>query len=285
MPKRGVNLHENEIMRAYKTVNDAYIEPVSFVVPRRAEVFQNDVYPPTTGTKPALSGNDYFAGKETAFPPKISLESIYEGEVPTEIPAEKAPKPMEVKQSPAPAVTPSSKKQPEAVPTEPKSEPSVSKAPPPSSLNDSKTSMASMASKFADNDGEVDSDDASSFEEIPRPVERPQTSTLPSRDEPSGVRTTPESSASPLPTKTTSAPAPEPEKQPQTPVKSNAEPDQSAAVSSPAGGAKSAAEGIRGVLQELRSMLVQQGKELTAQGEKVEILAREVAGLKARLGE
>jgi hypothetical protein len=30
MPKRGVNMHENEVARAYKTVNDQYIEPVSF---------------------------------------------------------------------------------------------------------------------------------------------------------------------------------------------------------------------------------------------------------------
>ncbi len=43
LPKRGVNTHENEVMRAFKTVNDSYIEPVSFIVPRRAEVFQNDI--------------------------------------------------------------------------------------------------------------------------------------------------------------------------------------------------------------------------------------------------
>lgn len=41
LPKRGVNMHENEVMRAFKTVNDAYIEPISFIVPRRAEVFQD----------------------------------------------------------------------------------------------------------------------------------------------------------------------------------------------------------------------------------------------------
>ncbi len=43
LPKRGVNTHENEVMRAFKTVNDSYIEPISFIVPRRAEVFQDDI--------------------------------------------------------------------------------------------------------------------------------------------------------------------------------------------------------------------------------------------------
>ena len=43
LPKRGVNTHENEVMRAFKTVNDTYIEPISFIVPRRAEVFQDDI--------------------------------------------------------------------------------------------------------------------------------------------------------------------------------------------------------------------------------------------------
>jgi coronin-1B/1C/6 len=45
MPKRGLSVnkcmkkltqvHENEVMRAYKTVRDVLIEPVSFIVPRR----------------------------------------------------------------------------------------------------------------------------------------------------------------------------------------------------------------------------------------------------------
>jgi coronin-1B/1C/6 len=38
LPKRGINLHENEVLRCFKTVNDGYIQPVSFIVPRRAEV-------------------------------------------------------------------------------------------------------------------------------------------------------------------------------------------------------------------------------------------------------
>ncbi|KAL8636204.1 MAG: hypothetical protein Q9228_006373, partial [Teloschistes exilis] len=70
-------MHENEVMRAFKTVNDSYIEPISFIVPRRAEVFQGDIYPPVVGTKPAMSAAEWFDGAE-GFPPKIDLESIYE---------------------------------------------------------------------------------------------------------------------------------------------------------------------------------------------------------------
>ncbi|KAK7225754.1 hypothetical protein V2G26_013757 [Clonostachys chloroleuca] len=45
MPRRGINVHDNEVMRAYKTVNDSYVEPISFTVPRRAETFQADIFP------------------------------------------------------------------------------------------------------------------------------------------------------------------------------------------------------------------------------------------------
>ncbi|KAI4172727.1 MAG: hypothetical protein LQ348_006706, partial [Seirophora lacunosa] len=83
-------MHENEVMRAFKTVNDSYIEPISFIVPRRAEVFQGDIYPPVVGTKPAMSAAEWFDGME-GLPPKIDLESIYEGGEPIEIPASSKP--------------------------------------------------------------------------------------------------------------------------------------------------------------------------------------------------
>ena len=44
-PKYSVNLKDNEVTKSYKTVLDNSIEPVSFIVPRRAEVFQADIYP------------------------------------------------------------------------------------------------------------------------------------------------------------------------------------------------------------------------------------------------
>ncbi|KAJ4292160.1 Coronin-like protein crn1 [Collariella sp. IMI 366227] len=110
VPRRGINVHENEVMRAYKTVNDTYIEPISFTVPRRAETFQSDIYPPATGIKPAMSSKEWFDGK-TAVPSKIDLESIYDGNAPVEIPA--GHKPAAAAPAPAPAPAPVAKKEPE----------------------------------------------------------------------------------------------------------------------------------------------------------------------------
>ena len=91
MPKRGVNVHETEVMRAYKTVNDSFVEPISFIVPRKAEVFQEDIYPPTIGLKPAMSSGEWFSGKN-GMPSKISMQSVYEGdEDPTEVPSNYKP--------------------------------------------------------------------------------------------------------------------------------------------------------------------------------------------------
>ncbi|KAF2156712.1 coronin-6 [Myriangium duriaei CBS 260.36] len=275
IPKRGVDLHENEVMRAYKTVNDAYIEPVSFIVPRRAEIFQSDIYPPATGLKPALSGSDFFSGKDSSFPPKISLESLYEGQPAQEVPSDPA-KPRSEPAAAAAAPSPV-KTTPAAVPSPTKQEPSpiTSRGPPPSSLNENKASMSAMASKFADKDEDASSD-TSSFEEVSKP-------TLASRqDTRTGLRT-------PSPTKTSSAPAPAPISEgasfsgetvstPSRAVSAAKEPEATASPSS-----KSAAEGIRGVLQEMKSLLAKQGQQLQEQGEQIASLTREVAALKSKI--
>jgi coronin-1B/1C/6 len=90
MPKRGVNTHDNEIMRAFKSVDDAYIEPISFVVPRRSETFQDDIYPPTIGTQPAMSSEEWFQGK-SALPPKLNMEDLFDGNEPQLVAAEDRP--------------------------------------------------------------------------------------------------------------------------------------------------------------------------------------------------
>ena len=167
MPKRGVDMHENEVTRAFKTVNDTYIEPISFVVPRRAEVFQSDVYPPTVGLKPAMSAHDWLSGKE-ALPPKIDLESLYEGQEPAQVASDFKP---------TPAPTPVRASEP------PKKEPELPKADaepmmtpfrgPPPTMKDQSASIAAKIDKFADKDEDSsDEEDASSFEEVSKPVER-----------------------------------------------------------------------------------------------------------------
>lgn len=282
LPKRGVNLHENEVMRAFKTVNDQYIEPVSFIVPRRAEVFQDDIYPPTVGLKPAMSGSEWFNGKE-ALPPKISLESLYEGNEPTEVPADAVPKPSAVRETPAPTPAPAAAPAPKAEQKMETSEPTPTVARSQPSMKENKDSMAAMASKFADHDEQDDSDgETSSFEEVQKPVERP----VSVAKQETKVSSQPAQSSAP--SKTTSAPAPAPE--PEAAVGGNftgetIEPEKTTSVpaselqrkdTNPTPSA--AAEGIRGVLGEIRGMLQAQGKQ-------IESLTAEVAALKAKVGD
>ena len=164
VPKRGVNMHDNEVMRAYKTVNDSYIEPISFIVPRRAETFQEDIYPPTVGLKPAVSSREWFEGAD-GLPPKISLESLYDGQGIQEVPAD-APKP--VQKAPEPVKAPEPKK--EVAEPSPVATPTVRA--PPASMKEQGATMMAAATKFQDNEPTEDGDDDSSFEEVQRPIER-----------------------------------------------------------------------------------------------------------------
>ncbi len=167
VPKRGVNMHDNEVMRAYKTVNDSYIEPISFIVPRRAETFQEDIYPPTIGVKPAMSAKEWFDGVE-GLPPKISMESLYDGTGVQEVPADEVKQP-EIAPDPTKPAQAEHKKEPE--PLMPESSAVASRAPPPS-MKEQGSSMMAMASKFQDNGAAEEPEDESDFEEIQKPVER-----------------------------------------------------------------------------------------------------------------
>lgn len=81
-PKTYVNLKENEILKAYKTVNDNSIEPISFIVPRKSELFQPDIYPDAPSEKPALSASEWFGGKDVNGPLLVKLEAIFDGLTP-----------------------------------------------------------------------------------------------------------------------------------------------------------------------------------------------------------
>jgi len=62
MPKRGCDSNKNEIARFFKLSSNK-CEPVSFTVPRKAETFQKDLYPPCISSTPALSAEEWFSGK------------------------------------------------------------------------------------------------------------------------------------------------------------------------------------------------------------------------------
>ncbi|KAI8871465.1 DUF1900-domain-containing protein [Ramicandelaber brevisporus] len=70
MPKRALNINDNEIARFFKVTASGLVVPISFTVPRRSDAFQADLYPPTLSDEPALTADEYFAGKTSA--PKLT---------------------------------------------------------------------------------------------------------------------------------------------------------------------------------------------------------------------
>jgi len=246
-------------MRAYKTVNDTYIEPISFTVPRRAETFQSDIYPPATGLKPAVSAREWVSGK-TAVPAKIDLESIYDGNAPVEVPSDYKPPAT----APAPAPAPAAKAPPKR---EPEPQASAARSPPPS-MKEQKQSISAMANKFQDDEGdEDDEDETSSFEEVGRPKPR----TVPARAEkpPSPVKAAPAVQAQP----------PSPVKSP----KASWSPPtaRSAAATSSSGPSSGSVEAS---LEQIKQLLATQTKIINSQSDKISQLASDVDTLKKKVG-
>ncbi|OAL55090.1 actin-binding protein-like protein [Pyrenochaeta sp. DS3sAY3a] len=272
LPKRGINLHENEVLRCFKTVNDSYVEPISFIVPRRSEMFQSDIYPPTTGLKPGTTADEWFGGK-TAAPPKISLESVYDGDAPKEVPSDYKPSPAAPAQ-PSPTKTEPPKPVQASAPA-----PIASRGPPPS-MKDNKDSLAAGASKFADKDDASDNESASSFEEVPKPVQRPAVTAARQDEKPKSpviskahepAKPTPAPAAAPAPAKST--PAPEP-----TPAPT------SASASTPTPSAGGPASALRDALGDIKSQLEHQNRVMSDQSDQIALLLREVSQLKTKLG-
>lgn len=74
VPRRCLNANENEIARAYKVTGNM-VQPISFYVPRRAESFQSDIFPPAPSSIPSLNAKELFDGSNKSSEPKyISLE-------------------------------------------------------------------------------------------------------------------------------------------------------------------------------------------------------------------
>jgi len=76
MPKRGVNVNICEIARFYKLHTKGLCEVIPMTVPRKSELFQDDLYPDTPGDAPALTAEEWIAGKN-ATPIYISLKDGY----------------------------------------------------------------------------------------------------------------------------------------------------------------------------------------------------------------
>ncbi|KAJ7625727.1 microtubule binding protein [Roridomyces roridus] len=98
LPRRALNVAECEIARAYKVAGSS-IEPIAFIVPRKADSFQSDIFPPAPSSEAALSAAEFFAGK----PVKLQLVNLDSGVTfSSSATATAAPTPA----APAPAPTP-----------------------------------------------------------------------------------------------------------------------------------------------------------------------------------
>ncbi|XP_041035987.1 coronin-1A-like [Carcharodon carcharias] len=75
MPKRGLDVKKCEIARFYK-LHERRCEPIAMTVPRKSDLFQEDLYPDTIGPEPALEAEEWFGGKD-ADPIYISLKNEY----------------------------------------------------------------------------------------------------------------------------------------------------------------------------------------------------------------
>jgi len=72
MPKRGVNVADCEIVKILK-ISTKMMEPISFQVPRKSDLFQADIFPDCFAGEPALT-TEQWVGGENAQQKTVSLE-------------------------------------------------------------------------------------------------------------------------------------------------------------------------------------------------------------------
>ncbi|XP_049637132.1 coronin-1B [Suncus etruscus] len=75
MPKRGLEVSKCEIARFYK-LHERKCEPIVMTVPRKSDLFQDDLYPDTAGPEAALEADEWVSGQD-ADPILISLRGAY----------------------------------------------------------------------------------------------------------------------------------------------------------------------------------------------------------------
>lgn len=256
-------------MKGFKTVNDQYVEPISFTVPRRAEVFQSDIYPPAIGLRPAVTAEEWLAGKD-GIPAKIDLESVYEGNAPLEVPSDYKPPAA----APAPTPSPTKTAPPKA---EPEPAPVAQRAPPPT-MSEQKGSISAMASKFQD-DEEEEADDNSSFEEIQKPIQKSVSAAA--KVEPIKVAPTKTTPPKPSPVSQATPTSFEPAAKPTpTTIPISSGPISAIGDSQPS----PTSAGVEDSLAEIKKLLEAQTKTITEQTEKIGLLTQEVDTLKMRVG-
>jgi coronin-1B/1C/6 len=90
LPKRAVDVNKNEMVRLFKITNDGDIQPLSFCVPRKSELFQDDIFPDCRTGEPSLNADEWFNGGNGE-PIRGSMEGGF-------VPVERAPVTFEKKE-------------------------------------------------------------------------------------------------------------------------------------------------------------------------------------------
>jgi len=65
IPKRAVNVSDCEIVRMLK-VGTKNVEPISMQVPRKSDIFQDDIFPDCYAGEPALTAAEWLGGSDAA---------------------------------------------------------------------------------------------------------------------------------------------------------------------------------------------------------------------------
>ena len=76
MTKRGLNVAGCEISKFFKLHNSGLCEVITMTVPRKSELFQEDLYPDTAAQEAAISAEEWFAGRD-ADPVLTSLRDVF----------------------------------------------------------------------------------------------------------------------------------------------------------------------------------------------------------------
>lgn len=67
LPKKACDVNRCEVARIMKLTGQGDVEPLPFIVPRKFEGYQPDVYPPSYAGIPAMSNEEWRCG-QNSFP-------------------------------------------------------------------------------------------------------------------------------------------------------------------------------------------------------------------------
>lgn len=73
MPKRGCDVSTCEISRFYRINNNGFCQVIPFKVPRKSELFQEDLYPDTQADVPAITADEWWLHKKNADPVLVPM--------------------------------------------------------------------------------------------------------------------------------------------------------------------------------------------------------------------